>query len=324
MSDITREELLNARLRHRKPGRRFLADDSMRWGELVLPARRELRERPPGGLRLVVLCSFPIGYLVLRSVQLLERACPGLVSIAGVVTDDPINVDARIGIKKRIWRHLPQPRHIELETALVEAGLRFGLPVFTGDTKSEWFHERLRDWDPDAVLVCGFGQLIDPVVLATPRLGVNNLHPSNLAAGIGVGPSPHEAVLSRGDPTTAWTVHLMDSAFDTGPTLGTSAPINVRQADGAPFDRPIDYYNKALDGLDFIAISVVAQLATAHASGASAPLQAIDIATVLPALVKDKMMAPIDPAARVRMRPRPDAEAITAWLPQLLRSIGRC
>ena len=157
-----------------------------------------------GGLRLVVLCSFPIGYLVLRSVQLLERACPGL------------RIHRRRGYRRSHqrrrpdrdqeanWRYLPQPRHIELETALVEAGLRFGVRLFTGDTKSEWFHERLREWNPDAVLVCGFGQLIDPVFLATPRLGVNNVHPSNLAAGIGIGPSRTRPVfLSRGDPTTA-------------------------------------------------------------------------------------------------------------------------
>lgn len=322
MSDITREALLNARLQHRRPGRRFLTDESMRWGELVEPALEELREKPAGGLRLVVLCSFPIGYLVLRSIELLERAAPGLVSLVGVVTDDPINADARIGLKKRIWHLLPRELHLGLETALVEAGLQFGVPVFTGDTKSTWFHEHLRDWHPDALMVCGFGQLIDPVVLATAPLGVNNLHPADLAAGIGNGPSPHEAVLARGDPTTAWTVHLMDEAFDSGPPLGTSAPINVRQADGAPFERPFRYYDKALDGLDFIAVAVATQLAAARAAGAAAPLERIDISTVLPAAVRETMMAPIDPTLPERMEPMPDADAIRAWLPELLRTIG--
>ncbi len=322
MSDITRESLLNARLLHRRPGRRFLTDESMRWGELVLPAPDELRDRPAGRLRLVVLCSFPIGHLVLRSLELLERTAPGLLSLVGVVTDDPINVDARIGLKKRIWHLLPRELHLELETALVEAGLQFGVPVFTGDTKSTWFHEHLRDWQPDALIVCGFGQLIDPVVLATAPLGVNNLHPADLAAGIGSGPSPHEAVLARGDLTTAWTVHLMDEAFDSGPPLGTSAPINVCQANGAPFDRPFRYYDKALDGLDFITVAVAAQLAAASTAGATAPLARIDIDSVLPAAVRRKMMAPIDPRVPERMQPLPDADAIRAWLPELLRRIG--
>ena len=240
----------------------------------------------------------------------------------GVVTDDPINTDARIGMKQRFWRYIPQPRHIDLETAMVEGALQFGVPVFTGDTKSEWFHDQLRNWDIDAVLVCGFGQLIDPVVLATAKLGVNNMHPSDLASGIGIGPSPHEEVQARGDRTTAWSVHLMDEAFDTGPVLGTSAPINVCRADGSQFVNPMEYYNKILGGLDFLAVSVVSHLAAARAGGASEPLCAIDIAQVLPRCVQETMMTPINPGAPDLLRPLPNTDVIGTWLPELHRTLG--
>ncbi|XWN31662.1 MAG: formyltransferase family protein [Devosia sp.] len=322
MSDMTRDALLNARLKHRVPGREFLTDESMRWGELVLPAPNERRERPIEGAKLVCFASFHIGYLVLRAAQLLEDLCPGLVSIVGVVTDDPVNTDARIGMKKRYWHLLPTPVHLDRETALVEAGLERGVPVFTGDTKSDWFHQKLREWNPDAIVVCGFGQLIDPAVLAVPQLGVNNIHPSNLAAGVGAGLAPFDDVLARGDRTTNWTVHLMDNDFDTGPVLGTSAPINVSQADGALFETPLQYMEKVLCGLDYMVVSIVVQLATAHGAGATAPLSRIDIDTVLPNAVKAKMMEPVDITADPNARPSPDREGIEAWLPSLMRAIN--
>lgn len=313
MGDITKDALLNARLRHRKPGRRFTSAEGVRWGELVTPAPGEGPRRTEGGLRVVVFATFPLGYRVLRSVQFLEQAWPGRLSLVGVVTDDAINTDARVGLKRRLWHFLPADEHLDIESSLVEAGLGFGVPVFTGDTKSAWFHDHLRAWAPDVILVCGFGQLIDPVVLGVPPLGICNLHPSDLASGLGRGPAPHEEVRARGASTTRWSVHLMDVEFDTGPVLGASPPYNLRLEDGSLFTTPVQYFDKMIDGLDFLAVSLAAHLVRAHASGRVTPVDSIDLEG-LPAAVCHEMMSPIDPTAAPRRRPEPRATALTAWL----------
>jgi methionyl-tRNA formyltransferase len=60
---------------------------------------------------------------------------------------------------------------------------------------------------PDAIIVCGCGQIFDSRILEVPRCGVYNFHPSDLAHGHGAGARPYEDTLARNDPWTCWTVH---------------------------------------------------------------------------------------------------------------------
>lgn len=78
--------------------------------------------------------------------------------------------------------------------------------------------ERLtRAYDPEIGLCTGYPWRLPPEVLAIPRLGVVNTHPSRLPRRRG--PYPFAWAIRDGDADIWLTVHLMDEHFDTGPIL---------------------------------------------------------------------------------------------------------
>ena len=78
--------------------------------------------------------------------------------------------------------------------------------------------ERLtRAFEPELGLCTGYPWRLPPEVLAIPRLGVVNTHPSRLPRLRG--PYPFAWAVREGDDELWLTVHLMDEEFDTGPIL---------------------------------------------------------------------------------------------------------
>ncbi len=75
----------------------------------------------------------------------------------------------------------------------------------------------LEAYEPDLCLCLGYRWLLPPEVLAIPRLGVLNGHPSVLPSWRG--PFPTAWAVREGDTELGLTFHLMDGAFDTGPVL---------------------------------------------------------------------------------------------------------
>ena len=78
-----------------------------------------------------------------------------------------------------------------------------------------------RAYEPEIGLCTGYSWLIPPDVLAIPRLGVVNNHPSLLPRHRG--PYPFAWAVREGDTELGMTVHLMDERFDTGPILEQGA-----------------------------------------------------------------------------------------------------
>jgi len=301
MSDISKDAWLNERARHQRKGRTIVSDDQLRWGELILPAEGENPEKTDAGLRVVAIASMPIGYPVLQTLKAYERHYPDRLNLVGLLTDDPLNDDARISMKKRIWHLYTPEQRAQLEFATVESGLEFGLPVFTGDVKNDWFRARLRSWAPDAVICCGYGQLIDAPFLAVPPMGVCNLHPADLRGGHGAGPAPYDDAASRNAETARFTVHLMTEAIDAGPVVGVSPPINIRTETGAFPRDPAVYYTKMLDGLDHLAFHLVEAMIGAAAAGNRQPLGPVDFAQMFSPSKQAVMMRPIEGNTRFRL-----------------------
>ena len=78
--------------------------------------------------------------------------------------------------------------------------------------------ERLtRAYEPELGICTGYPWLLPPEVLAIPRLGVVNTHPSRLPRFRG--PYPFAWAIRERDTELWLTVHLMDEQFDTGPIL---------------------------------------------------------------------------------------------------------
>jgi methionyl-tRNA formyltransferase len=85
---------------------------------------------------------------------------------------------------------------------------------------------------PHACCVACFSLYIPPSILAIPRLGILNVHPSLLPANRG--PDPLFWTLYNGDPQTGVTIHLMDEGLDTGPIIAQeriAVPGGIRYAE---------------------------------------------------------------------------------------------
>jgi methionyl-tRNA formyltransferase len=91
-----------------------------------------------------------------------------------------------------------------------------GLDLCFVERKAEL--ERLtRAYEPELGLCGGYPWLLPPEVLAIPRLGVVNTHPSRLPRHRG--PFPLAWAVREGDAEFGLTVHFMDETYDTGPIL---------------------------------------------------------------------------------------------------------
>ncbi len=93
-----------------------------------------------------------------------------------------------------------------------------GLPVFTPEKASEeGFVAQLAGLKPDVMVVACFGQFLKRNVLAVPRLGTVNVHPSLLPKYRGA--SPIQWALANGDTETGVSVLYVTPKMDAGDLL---------------------------------------------------------------------------------------------------------
>jgi len=96
-----------------------------------------------------------------------------------------------------------------------------GVPVFQPATlKDEGFLQQLRRLEADLGVVAAYGKMLTDAVLATPRLGLINVHASLLPRHRGAAPV-HRAVIA-GDSETGITIMRVVKALDAGPMLAAA------------------------------------------------------------------------------------------------------
>ena len=96
--------------------------------------------------------------------------------------------------------------------------LEMGLALFQPSSlRSVESRNELAALTPDVVVVAAYGKLLPAPVLATPRHGCLNLHPSLLPRHRG--PSPVATAILEGDAVTGTTLMLLDQGMDTGPII---------------------------------------------------------------------------------------------------------
>lgn len=76
---------------------------------------------------------------------------------------------------------------------------------------------QLESYHPDVIVVAAYGRLLPQEVLALPRFGCLNLHPSLLPKHRG--PAPVAGAILAGDPVTGVSLMLLDEGMDTGPII---------------------------------------------------------------------------------------------------------
>jgi methionyl-tRNA formyltransferase len=98
------------------------------------------------------------------------------------------------------------------------AAHELGLPVLQPEKiRDPVVVSRLRELEPDLMVVVAYGQIIPPDVLSIPAKGVVNVHASVLPRHRGAAPVAR-AILA-GDHETGVTIMRMDEQLDHGPVL---------------------------------------------------------------------------------------------------------
>lgn len=107
--------------------------------------------------------------------------------------------------------------------------LALGLPVVQPrNLRSSEAQAELESFKPEAIVVCAYGQILPQAVLALPRWGCLNIHPSLLPRHRGA--VPVVSTILAGDEFCGVSIMLMDEGLDTGPVL-TRAQVLVREED---------------------------------------------------------------------------------------------
>lgn len=309
MTDISDlEKDLLARLTVENPGRRITRVAGSRWGRLFLPAPEETAGRPDQGLRVLCIGSWTLGLLAFETLLSLETLRPGGINLVGLVTDDPLDADAKISVKKRFWRYYEEPEREEYEWGILHRALSLGIPCYTGEVKSGAFSEILTKWDPEAIVVAAFGQVIDKAIIDFPVYGIYNVHPSDLLHCHGAGPQPWEDMVERKAASTRVTLHRVSPTIDDGDIVGQSPEINVRLPDGSVSDDVRMIGEKALIPVGPMVRELALALVDKKASMLKGPLDSLDFERIFAPDFKSRLMEPLDPAKRGHILPLPKGE----------------
>jgi len=97
-----------------------------------------------------------------------------------------------------------------------EVALRYKIP-FVQPEKINSALQRIKDINPDLILVASFGQVISKEILNLPKFGSLNIHPSLLPKYRG--PSPIQQVIIDGEKEAGVTIMKMIERVDAGPII---------------------------------------------------------------------------------------------------------
>lgn len=99
-----------------------------------------------------------------------------------------------------------------------ECALAHGIPVYQPlRVKTPEAVERLRQEQPDLIVVAAFGQILSPEILEMPRYGCINVHASLLPKYRGA--APIQWAVINGEQQSGVTIMQMDAGLDTGDIL---------------------------------------------------------------------------------------------------------
>ena len=91
--------------------------------------------------------------------------------------------------------------------------LKYHIPVFQ-PVRIKEDYETIKQYQPDLIVTCAYGQIVPKEVLDIPKLGCINVHASLLPKYRGGAPIHH--AIMNGDSKTGITIMYMDIGMDTG------------------------------------------------------------------------------------------------------------
>ncbi len=300
------EEKVDQNLINDDQGRKIITDvGDSGWGQLIIPSKEESKNKTDEGLRIVVFGSYMLGYLISETLKEFEKRYPSHLNIVGLVTDDPASPDAKISVKRRIWRMFQEGEIVDMETAIIESALKDGTQVYTGAVKTDYFRDLLKKMKPDVIIVSVFGQLIDEPIINYPEYGIYNFHPADLLAGHGAGPQPYQDLINRNAKTSKLTIHQLTIDLDEGPILGQSPDVNVRFPDGSLTDNILIMDDKMMQAGDIAAALLVKTLILHKERGMKGALHKLDFSKHFSKEARELLMQPIRATKHSEELPNP-------------------
>ncbi len=310
MIDLELESAINQALIADNEKRKFVPIKESRWGELIIPAKDENPKKNNRGFRILIFGSFLFGYMLLETLKLCEKKFPDRLNIVGLVTDDPVNPESKISQKKRIWRLLDSNEKLNIEKITIESALSFGIPCYTGEIKTNYFRHLLKIWNPYAIIVFVFGQLIDSPIINYPSYGIYNFHPSDLAEHHGAGTQPFEDLIARKAETTKITIHIITEQIDSGPIVGQSTPIRVKMENGEMPDNTFVIDDKIIMGIDYMAAALISELVIRKEKNQIGLIKILNFDEIFSERIKKKLMEPIKTNIPAETLPVPDENLV--------------
>lgn len=144
----------------------------------------------------------------------------GTSSFAVPILETLLQAD-QVSLKALITRSdAPQGRGLMLTPSPTkELATRHSISVFEPERLkgNSLFFEELKKLDPDVMVVASYGKIIPAPILALPRYGTINVHPSLLPRHRG--PSPLGTTILEGDTESGVSLILLDEEMDHGPIL---------------------------------------------------------------------------------------------------------
>lgn len=135
---------------------------------------------------------------------------------------------------------------------IISLAAKHELPVVWLDAMDDDDLTPIRALEPDLIVTCGFGLILNRPLLALPAIGCVNVHSSLLPKHRGATPFPQ--VILAGDSESGVTFHVTDEGIDTGDILDqTSFPIE-------PDDTALTVYAMACDRVRERVLEVLDQI----------------------------------------------------------------
>ena len=293
MNELKNEKPLNEILLADDNERKIIPVEGTRWGELVIPGKHENPTKTDEGLRVLVVASFDQGYIMLETLKECERQYPNLLNIVGLATDDPANPDAKISMKRRIWRKFDDKGKLKEEKAMVESALTYGVPCYTGEIKIDYFNRLLAELKPEAILVNVFGQFFNKEIINYPKLGIYNFHPADLANHYGAGPRPFEDMIERKAETSKLTIHQITEDVDEGHIVGQSPHVNIKLKNGSFTDNVFVLVDKMMDPIERMTATLISELIQRKEAGKTGKIDKLDFDRFFTKKEKEGLMKPI-------------------------------
>jgi methionyl-tRNA formyltransferase len=165
----------------------------------------------------------------------------------------------------------PARRGLKLTPSPVKAAaIELGLPVYQPEKmRDPVVVKRLRELEPDVMVVVAYGQIVPADVLAIPSRGVVNVHASLLPRHRGASPIAH-AILA-GDAQTGVTIMKMDEQLDHGPLLAVQATEIGAQEDAIALTARLAAMGALLLVITLESLDAIKEVEQDHARATVAP-----------------------------------------------------